>query len=368
MGWDVFISHASEDKHSVARPLAQLLRSSGVRVWLDENELHLGDSLREKIDEGLVHCRYGVVILSEAFFAKQWPQRELNGLFARETAGQNILLPVWHGVDRDRIARFSPLLADRLGVDTSKGLDFVANEIGRALNGQIGNAELDLDQIRGKWDSAQIERIVRAKLVEAANSEMRPFAIEGSPMEPIDHWVVGEYNLKYRNRESILVIAASIEHGSDCHACAPFLSLFEFERSRTGWKLIESTLAVNTWGQWGRVDENDVKVFVIGENLYALFLDITGTGQGYLASRTSVQTVVGDAYKEVLNIQTAESDSGTMAPGKDDWNSVIKMVPGTSGLYDLLVQRKGVRQGRSFEESERFKFDGRKYVSSALYG
>jgi TIR domain len=78
--WDVFISHASEDKELVARPLAQLLTGSGLHVWLDENELRLGDSLRIKLDQGLAASQFGVVVLSRAFFAKDWPQRELDGL------------------------------------------------------------------------------------------------------------------------------------------------------------------------------------------------------------------------------------------------------------------------------------------------
>jgi hypothetical protein len=53
MLWDIFISHASEDKAEVARPLQKILEGAGLRVWLDENQLEIGDSLREKIDEGL---------------------------------------------------------------------------------------------------------------------------------------------------------------------------------------------------------------------------------------------------------------------------------------------------------------------------
>ena len=67
---DVFISHAGEDKVEVARPLTDALTASGLRVWLDENELHLGDSLRAKIDHGLAHSRFGVVVLSPSFFCK----------------------------------------------------------------------------------------------------------------------------------------------------------------------------------------------------------------------------------------------------------------------------------------------------------
>ena len=88
--WDVFISHASEDKTEVAAPLANALRRGGVKVWLDRQELRIGDSLREKIDEGLSESRFGIVILSPHFFQKGWPKRELNGLMALEE-GVNLI-------------------------------------------------------------------------------------------------------------------------------------------------------------------------------------------------------------------------------------------------------------------------------------
>ena len=53
MQWDVFISHASEDKYTVARPLASLLSKAGLHVWLDEAELKLGDNLSSRISEHL---------------------------------------------------------------------------------------------------------------------------------------------------------------------------------------------------------------------------------------------------------------------------------------------------------------------------
>ena len=56
--YDVFISHASEDKDSVVRPLALALKEKGVNVWYDEFELKIGDSLRRKIDQGLSKSRY----------------------------------------------------------------------------------------------------------------------------------------------------------------------------------------------------------------------------------------------------------------------------------------------------------------------
>jgi hypothetical protein len=131
---DVFISHAGEDKPDVARPLADALTRLGWKVWLDELELKIGDSLSRQIDAALARSRFGVVVLSPAFFAKEWPQRELAGLAARELAtGAKVILPVWHNVDHEFIAQRSPTLADRLGVLTSAGIDKVTREVAEVL-------------------------------------------------------------------------------------------------------------------------------------------------------------------------------------------------------------------------------------------
>jgi hypothetical protein len=139
MLWDLFISHAGEDKTEVARPLTEVLTAAGLRVWLDENELHLGDSLRARIDHGLAHSRFGIVVLSPSFFAKHWPQQELNGLAALESSSRKVVLPVWHGVDHEFVARFSPTLADRVAVSTTKGIAAVSAEILKAVS--RGDAE-----------------------------------------------------------------------------------------------------------------------------------------------------------------------------------------------------------------------------------
>jgi hypothetical protein len=127
---DFFISHASEDKDQVARPLAEELRKRGYSVWIDEAELTLGDSLRAEIDKALVACRFGVLVLSTAFFKKSWPQYELDGLVAKEMQdGQKCILPVWHGVDGSTIVLYSPSLANKLGVSTRDGIAAVADAI-----------------------------------------------------------------------------------------------------------------------------------------------------------------------------------------------------------------------------------------------
>jgi hypothetical protein len=131
---DVFLSHAGEDKDEIARPLFEALTALGYSVWFDESELVLGDSLSEEINRGLAHSRFGVVILSEAFLAKRWPQRELNAMVARETSGDDkVVLPVLHGIDLLRVANAAPILADLVHVDSREGLAVVADRIVRAI-------------------------------------------------------------------------------------------------------------------------------------------------------------------------------------------------------------------------------------------
>ena len=82
----------------------------------------------------LANSRYGIVVLSKSFFAKKWPQDELDGLVAKERSGVKVILPVWHGVTKEDVENFSPILAGRLAVSTDLGLDNVVNEILRAMN------------------------------------------------------------------------------------------------------------------------------------------------------------------------------------------------------------------------------------------
>ncbi len=135
--WDVFICHASKDKEAVARPLGDFLESYGLRVWLDENELTLGDSLRGTIDDALTKSNYGIVILSKAFFERDWPQRELNALAALESRERKVIIPVWHEVNHGFIAKFSPLLADKFAVSTENGLVQVVTQILKAIQPNI---------------------------------------------------------------------------------------------------------------------------------------------------------------------------------------------------------------------------------------
>lgn len=100
-----------------------------MKVWFDDFSLAIGDSLRESIDRGLAHSRFGIVILSHRFFAKDWPKKELNGLATLEVAGRKMILPIWHGIGAREVRFHSPMLADRVAVTSDKGLHHVVEKL-----------------------------------------------------------------------------------------------------------------------------------------------------------------------------------------------------------------------------------------------
>jgi hypothetical protein len=103
-------------------------------VWFDEYSLKLGDSLTRSIDQGLSRCRFGIVVLSPAFFSKEWTQKELGGLVSRESGGQKVILPVWHNITATELRKYSPMLADRFAVSTAEGLTRVVEKILESLD------------------------------------------------------------------------------------------------------------------------------------------------------------------------------------------------------------------------------------------
>lgn len=134
--YDVFISHASEDKDEVVRPLANALKDLGLDVWYDEFELKIGDSLRRKIDKGLANSRFGIVVLSKSFINKGWTNYELDGIITKAVSGDQIVLPIWHNITKQEVIDYSPSLADKLARNTSS---YTVKEIAEEISEVIQN-------------------------------------------------------------------------------------------------------------------------------------------------------------------------------------------------------------------------------------
>lgn len=135
--YDLFISHASQDKADFVEPLAKKLSGMGFKVWYDDFVLKLGDSISGAIDKGIARSSYGLVVLSPHFFAKRWTERELAGLTTREVAGRKkLILPVWHNVTHEDVMEYSPTLADKKAIDTGQmELEEIAEAIAEVLPG-----------------------------------------------------------------------------------------------------------------------------------------------------------------------------------------------------------------------------------------
>ena len=223
--YDVFISHASEDKDAVARPLAVHLSERGLKVWLDEFELTLGDSLRRNIDKGLSNSEFGSVILSQAFFNKEWPNKELDGLVAREDGSNKVILPVWHNVNSNEIRKFSPTLAGKIGVSTANGIDKVADAIVEAVlkqqNGRsnnepnrfVGTPNL-LPELRTRLISAKSgDEIIRIKYDLDKHLSVFPYDTEAKLLMDkvniaIDYYINKEYSITASSGSDAMIVKA----------------------------------------------------------------------------------------------------------------------------------------------------------------
>lgn len=119
--YDVFISHAWEDKEDFVDEFVEELKRQGLKIWYDTNKLKWGNSMRENIDKGLAKSRYGVVVLSPNYIAehKYWTKSELNGLFQVESINGKTILPIWHNLTKKQVVEYSPIIADRKAMTTA---------------------------------------------------------------------------------------------------------------------------------------------------------------------------------------------------------------------------------------------------------
>lgn len=131
MKWDLFISHASEDKEDIVRPLCyELFKQNIWRIWYDEKNIQPGDSIVGRINEGLRDTRHGLVMLTSNFFKKRWTLEELESL---QSMGKR-LLPIWYGVTANEVMSFSPLIGRIKAIDYSIGTANVARQVANFLN------------------------------------------------------------------------------------------------------------------------------------------------------------------------------------------------------------------------------------------
>ena len=119
--YDVFISHAWEDKEDFVDELYNALTALGIKVWYDTSKIKWGDSMRKKIDEGLKKSKFGIIVLSPNYIAenKYWTKIELDGLFQLESINGKTILPIWHKLTKKEVMEYSPIIASKLAMNTA---------------------------------------------------------------------------------------------------------------------------------------------------------------------------------------------------------------------------------------------------------
>lgn len=134
--YDVFISHATEDKDDFVNELARALEDADINIWYDSDSIGWGRSIRQEIDKGLKNSRYGIVVLSPTFIENYWTNYELDGILKKESSiGVQVILPIWHKVTADEINRYSPSLADKYALNTAYNtIDEIVKKVKDILN------------------------------------------------------------------------------------------------------------------------------------------------------------------------------------------------------------------------------------------
>ena len=139
---NVFISHVhAADTDAVVRPLAAALQEQGLSVWYDDLVSDNGDSLRGIIDTGRANGRFGIVVLSQHFLARQWPQNELDSMLTLPQTGKQGILPIWHKLTKDQVIAHSPPLAHSISRGTTEAtIAEIAAEIAEVIYDQKRHA------------------------------------------------------------------------------------------------------------------------------------------------------------------------------------------------------------------------------------
>ncbi len=130
--FDVFISHASEDKDEIARPIFEACGKLGLKVFLDEAHIGWGQSFTQKINTALGSARTVLAIVSNISVTKEWPVIEVNTALSLEVSGQKKVVPLLVG--KPDLTRL-PLIGGKDAMNWSGDAAAVARRLKAAVDG-----------------------------------------------------------------------------------------------------------------------------------------------------------------------------------------------------------------------------------------
>jgi RNA-directed DNA polymerase len=92
--YEIFLSHASEDKAEIARPIFEACTKAGLKVFLDEDHIGWGENFTKKINTALGAARTVLIVVSSNSVSKDWPLAEINTALAFEVEGKKRVIAV----------------------------------------------------------------------------------------------------------------------------------------------------------------------------------------------------------------------------------------------------------------------------------
>lgn len=222
----------------------------------------------------------------------------------------------------------------------------------------------------GRWDDKEAYQIVLPILKRPSNLKRIVKKLEVncsvSPCSPIIHKVKGAYFLKYSNKNSMMLVVSSNIKNRECHACGVVLSLFEFERTKSGWSLQNAETAAIAAGSWGQLTD-ELSLYVVGTDQYGVVLESNYLAQGVIEGATSIYTHVGDEFKMVFGETTSVNDEGSLQPHANGWKSKFTFRQAQTGYYDLAWKLKGLKDGKRIDKQKIYKFNGKEYAATDTF-
>lgn len=131
---DAFLSHADEDKQSIADELFERLKNDKFKIWYDRS-IKTGQSIPEKINEGIKQSKNGIVIFSKYYEKSRWCKEEFAALTYKSKSCQNFeIIIILHNYDFDTFKKNYPLHAHRLIIPSKLGMNKIIAEVESQLN------------------------------------------------------------------------------------------------------------------------------------------------------------------------------------------------------------------------------------------
>lgn len=111
--YDVFISHANNDKEELIEELYSSLNRLGIKIFYDKESLIWGDEWKKQILNGVSKAEFAIIVISKNFFDREWTEKELAEFLNRQNRnGQKLILPILHNISMKQLKNKYPSIAD----------------------------------------------------------------------------------------------------------------------------------------------------------------------------------------------------------------------------------------------------------------